>query len=332
MKLLLLVDVETVPVADPLFENEVLVPECEMEYRIARGLRAAGHVVDVLSFGPDVAETVAELQRRRFDLVFNLTEWFKGDRRKDAAIAGILDLLGIPYTGAGPVGLMACRDKALCKRVLTAHRIRQPPFVVIPPGRRRAPSRLPYPVIVKPLYEDGSDGISLASIAQDEAAMLERVRIIHSQRRQPAICEAYIAGREIYVGLIGNQRLRVFPPREVVFGCVDEGGPPIATARVKWDEAYRKKWRITYVHAALDDRLAQRIMRMARNVFHAMQLRDYGRVDLRITGEDRIYLLEANPNPNLAPDDEVAEAAHQAGVAYPALLDQIVRHAMRRYR
>ncbi len=331
MNLLLLVDEETVDAHDPLLEAEEMTPGSEMEQRVARGLRDTGHHVDVLPFVQDVATNVAELQRRSFDLVVNLTEWFKGDRRKDAAIAGLLDLLGLRYTGAGPVGLMWCRDKALCKRLLAHHRMRQPPFMVVPPGKKRISMRVPFPVIVKPLYEDGSDGISLASIVHDESALLERVRVIHEQQRQPAICEAYISGREIYVGLIGNERLRVFPPREVLFGRSDEGGPPIATAKVKWDEAYREKWGIAYVHAELDLAMTRRVVRIARNVFRAMQLRDYGRIDLRVTPDNEIYLLEANPNPNLAPDDELAEAANQAGVAYPELLDQVVRHAWRRY-
>lgn len=331
MKVLLLVDVETVPPDDPLFEGSVLTPESEMEYHVAKGLRATGHTVDVLPFGPDIARNVQELARRAPDVVFNLTEWFKGNRRLDASIAGLLDLAGVPYTGAGPIGLMLCRDKELCKRILGHHRIRLPHFVTVPLGQQKLGARMVYPAIVKPLFEDGSDGISLASIVQDEAALRERVRMIHEQRRQPAICEAYIEGREIYVACIGNDRLRVFPPREIVFGKAEEGGPNIATARVKWDDAYRTKWRIEYCHAECEPALERRLVRVSKSIFRTMHLRDYGRMDFRVTPDNAIYFLEANPNPNLAPDDELAEAAQKAGVAYPDLLDQIIKHAARRY-
>ena len=327
----MLTDPETVPPDDPYLESDTIAPECEMEFHVARSLRALGHEVDVLPFGPDIAENANALTSRKPDLVFNLTEWFKGNRRMDAHIAALLELLHLPYTGAGPIGLMLCRDKAACKRILGHHRIRLPHFITIPPGRRKPGSKMVYPAIVKPLYEDGSDGIHLASLVQDEAALIERVRMIHEQRKQPAICEAFIHGREIYVGIIGNERLRAFPPREVVFGRSEEGGPGIATAKVKWDEVYRKKWAIEYVHAELAPELERKIIRICKRIYQYMHIQDYGRIDLRITPDNEIHFLEANPNPNLSPDDELYEAAQKAGLSHPDLIDQIVKHAMRRY-
>jgi len=332
MNILMLTDLEAVPEEDPLLTADTIGPESDMEYHVARGLRAIGHEVDVLPFGPSIAQNVEALGTRKPDLVFNLTEWFKGNRQMDAHIAALLDLLHLPYTGAGPIGLMMCRDKGVCKRILSHQRIRLPHFVTIPPGRSRPNARVIYPAIVKPLNEDGSDGISLASLVHDEEALIERVRMIHEQRKQPAICEAYIEGREIYVGIIGNTRLRAFAPREVVFGRTEDGGPNIATAKVKWDEAYRKKWGIQYVHAELEPDLERRIIRVCKRIYQYMQIRDYGRIDLRITPANEIEFLEANPNPNLAPDDELAEGAMKSGIEYPKLLDLIVKHALRRYR
>lgn len=331
MNILMLTDQEAVPENDPALTASKIDADCEMEYHVARGLRSIGHTVDVMPFGPSIAKNVEELTARKPDLVFNLTEWFKGNRRMDANIAALLDLLRLPYTGAGPIGLMLCRDKASCKRILSHQRIRLPHFVTIPPGRTRPNAKIVYPAIVKPLYEDGSDGISLSSLVDNEEALLDRVRMIHDQRKQPAICEAFIEGREIYVGIVGNQRLRAFAPREVVFGRTDEGGPSIATSRVKWDEKYRKKWGIQYVHAELEPDLERKIIRVCKRIYQYMQIRDYGRIDLRITPKNEIEFLEANPNPNLAPDDELAEGAGKSGVAYPELLDTIVKHAMRRY-
>lgn len=331
MRILMLTDPEPVPDDDPTLEAKVIAPDSAMEYNVARSLRALGHQTDIMPFGPDVAKNAEALIAHKPDLVFNLTEWFKGNRRMDAHIAALLELLGLPYTGASPIGLMLCRDKAACKRILGHHRIRLPHFITIPPGRRKPNARMIYPAIVKPLYEDGSDGISLASLVQDEAALVERVRMIHEQRKQPAICEAFIDGREIYVGIIGNERLRAFPPREVVFGRTDEGGPGIATARVKWDEKYREKWGIKYIHAELEPELERRIIRICKRIYQYMHIRDYGRIDLRITPDHEIHFLEANPNPNLAKDDELYEAAQKAGLSHPDFIDLIVKQALRRY-
>jgi len=332
MRILMLTDPETVPADDPLLMSAEVLPESAMEYHIARGLRELGHEVEVLGFGNSIAANIEALTTHKPELVFNLTEWFKGNRRQDAHIAGLLDLLELPYTGSGPIGLMLCRDKAACKQILGHHRIRLPHFITLPPGTLRLKRRMVYPAIVKPLYEDGSDGISLASLVQDEAQLIERVRMIHEQRRQPAICEQFIEGREIYVGIVGNDRLRAFPPRELVFGKADEGGPGIATAKVKWDEDYRRKWSIDYVNAELDPALERRITRICKRVYRYMQIRDYGRIDLRITPAGDIYFLEANPNPNLAPDDDLAESAKKSGLTYPQLLQAILHQALGRHR
>jgi len=330
MNVLMLVDQETVCAEDPELAGLVAPGQAVMEHHVAAGVREAGHRVSVMAFGPDPLETASALREAAPDVVFNLTEWFDGDRSKDAHVASLLDLLGIPYTGAGPVGLALCRDKALCKQVLSHHRIRFPRFMAWAPGTRQPPGRMVYPAIVKPLLEDGSDGISKASLVHSDAECAERAAWLCEQRGQPVICEEYIEGREIYIGVLGNERATVLPAREVCFPLAQEGGPTIATARVKWDENYRKKWGIEYTAAELDPALARQAARVSRRVYRYLQLRDYGRIDLRIRPSGEIVFLEANPNPNLARDEDVAEAAQQAGVPYAKLLDRIVHLALKR--
>lgn len=329
MRILVLVDVETVDAADPGFEGHAEEVRRTMEFQVIDALRRNGHAVEPMALKPDVLTTMAALREKAPELVFNLTEHVGGDRRKDAHIAAMLELLGLPFTGSCSKGLLLCRDKATCKRVLGYHRIRQPLFHELPPGRALPAGRLAFPMIVKPQFEDGSDGISLASIVRTMDEFRDRVAMVHERMKQPAICEEYVEGREIYVGIVGNERLLALPPRELTFGRVDEGGPTIATARVKWDDAYRKKWGIAYVHAELAPELARRVARISKRIFRLLAMRDYGRVDLRITPDHDVVFLEANPNPNLGIDEDVAEAARKAGIEYPQLIERIVQQASR---
>ena len=330
MNLVVLVDREAVVAEDPSFEGLTEAVRTAMEFHVVCALRALGHAVDVLPFETDVVRTMTALREKAPEVVFNLTEHVDGDRRKDAHVAAMLDLLGLASTGASTAGLMLCRDKAVCKRVLGYHRIRQPFFHEVPVGRTRPQGRLAFPMIVKPLFEDGSDGIALASVVRTVEELEERVALMHGKMKQPAICEEFIEGREIYVALLGNERLQALPPRELIFGPPDAGGPTIATARVKFDEAYRGKWGIEYRHAELEPALERQIDRLGKRIFRLLDMRDYGRVDLRITPAGEVVFIEANPNPALGPEDDVAESARRAGIEYPHLIERIVQCAARR--
>ena len=224
-----------------------------------------------------------------------------------------------------------CRDKAICKRLLSHHRIKVPNFTTLRLGQTRLPRKLDYPLIVKPVYEDGSDGISLASLVQNAVELEQRIKIIHERMHQPAICEEYIEGREIYIGIVGNDRLKVLPARELSFGNTGEGGPNFATARVKRDDAYRKKWGISYEHADLSEALQDKLARFSKRIYRLLYIRDYGRIDLRITDRDEIVFLEANPNPDLSQGDELAESAEKAGMEYTVLIQKIINLAKRRF-
>lgn len=330
MNIASLVDVETIPQDDPQLEGRSEAILKEMEFHVVEELRLMGHQVVVVPFVPDLLKTIESLKAAAPDLVFNMTERVQDDRRKDVHVTALLELLFLPYTGAGPTGLTICRDKAVCKRILSHHRIRFPRFVSLPPGRTRVRLKNFYPAIVKPLYADGSDGISLSSLVSNEPELTDRVRRIHEQMKQPVICEEFVDGREVYVGILGNERLTALPPREIRFGRLEEGGPAIATARVKWDDAYREKWKIEYVHADLPSDMEKRVMDISKKIYRLLHLRDYGRIDLRLTPEGGVVFLEANPNPNLSYGDDIAEAAQKAGISYRQLIERILRMAVRR--
>jgi D-alanine-D-alanine ligase len=331
MKIALLVDPESIVPEDPQFEGSYESLLTEVEFHIAETLRHAGHEAMALSFSSDVAETFTQLRAMAPDLIFNLTEHLGGSRQMDFHVAALLDMLKIPYTGSGPEGLMLCRDKGMCKRILSHHQFKVPNFITVPRGKRASTRRLRYPVVVKPVMEDGSDGISLASLVNTEEELRERVRYIHEHIKGAAICEEFIEGRELYVGILGNQRLQALPAREIRFGTSGSKGPVIATARVKQDEAYRKKWNISYTHADLPEALEKRVARVSKRIYRLMKLRDYGRIDLRVTPAGEVYCLEANPNPDLTAGDEIAEAAEKAGIEYDQLISRIVNLALRRY-
>ncbi len=330
MKIVALIDLEAVPEDDPELEGHGSFVLETMEYHVVEELRLMGHEVLIIPFLQDFKQTIDALSNAAPDLVFNMTERIQGDRRKDVHVTALLELLGLPYTGAGPTGLTICRDKAVCKRILSHHRIRFPRFVTLFPGRYKVRLKNFYPAIVKPLYSDGSDGISLSSLVANEQELEDRVRLIHSQMKQPVICEEFIDGREVYVGILGNERLSALPSREIRFGRLEDGGPTFATSRVKWDDSYREKWKINYVHADLPVDMEKRVRKVSKQIYRLLHLRDYGRIDLRLTETGEVVFLEANPNPNLAYGEDVAEAAEMAGITYRQVIERIVRMAVRR--
>jgi D-alanine-D-alanine ligase len=325
-----LVDPATIPPADPQFRNPPDRPTTE--HHVCEALRLLGHDVTVLGAERDIALVAGTLTEQDPDLVFNLTEQFCGDRRLDKNIAALLELLDLPFTGAGAMGLLLARDKRLCKEILKLHKIRVPAFVSLPHrGTVRVPKNLPYPMVVKPAFEDSSEGISNASLVYDADALHDRAAFIHERWQQPAIAEEYIEGRELYVSVIGNQRLTVLPPRECFFNAEDSEGPVILTYRCKWDQEYRQKWKIEFGFAELEPAALRTIERVCKRAYHALQIQDYGRIDLRLTPENRLVILEANPNPDIAYGEEVAEAAEKAGIDYESLIDKIIRLALKRY-
>ena len=326
-----LVDGTTVPENDPEFMVTPPVPTTE--HHVIGSLRELGHDVSILPVQEDIPEIVAALNRDKPDLVFNLTEHFGGDRRFDKNIAALLEILDIPFTGSGAMGLMLCRDKRLCKQLLSLHRMRVPSFVSLPLNRPiRVPSTVRYPLVVKPAFEDSSEGISNASLVANEEALAERVRFVHEGWQQPAIAEEFIEGRELYVGVLGNHQLQVLPIRECFFNSEANGGPQMATYRVKFNAEYREKWNITFGFAELEPATVKAVERICKKAYHILQIRDYGRIDLRLTPENKLVVLEANPTPDIAYGEELAEAAYKSEISYRELIARILHLAQQRYK
>jgi D-alanine-D-alanine ligase len=244
----------------------------------------------------------------------------------DQAVVSYLELMRQPYTGSNPRGLLLARDKALAKTILRSQRIPTPRFAVFPRRRAARPlRRLAYPVFVKSVNEDASLGISQASIVTSDEELLDRVRFVHEKVQSDAIAEQFIEGRELYVGVIGNQRLQTFPVWELVLNKLPEGVARIATRKVKWDEDYQKKYGITTKAAKnLGEALDQRIHKLCKRVYRSLNLSGYARIDLRLQNDGQVYVLEANANPNLAYGEDFAASAHSIGIPYEALLQRII--------
>lgn len=322
-----LVDAGEIPPHDPNFEE---IDKAITEYHVIQTLREMGHTVTIRGFTEPLEEMIAEFKEHRPDLVFNLTEQFEGDRLFDKNIAGFLELLRLPYTGTGPLGLMLCRDKLLCKQLLSHHKIRVPAFFSFPLHKKiRIPRNIHYPLVVKPAFEDGSEGISQASVVRGPQALRERIEFVHDRFSQPVVAEEYIEGREFYIGILGNRQLTVLPPRECVFPS--EEGPSLLTYSVKWNKEHRQKWNIEFTDAEVDPEVLKKINRICKKVYRVLHLQDYGRIDLRLTAENKVVVLEVNPNPDVAYGEEVAEAAERTGLPYEQFLDRIIQLALRRF-
>lgn len=296
------------------------IPEDDdVEEKVLRALRRAYRRVEVVPFSRQTGLTVRWLRRLKPRVVFNLTEWVDGDRRQDAAIAELLDALKLRYTGPGPEGLRLARDKALAKRVVAKQ------GVPVPRNASRGPG---YPLIVKPRFGDASEQIGKRSVVRNPHELRARVRAVGRALKQPVLCEEFIAGNDLYVGLLGNGP-RVLPPVELVVRSRRRGAPQLATYRLKNNPRYRAKWRAHYRLARLDDATMKQLAAASRRIFHALKLRDYARLDFRLTEDGRFYFIEANPNPDLDPYALNRNGCF-AGVPYDRLLPAIVESARRR--
>ena len=233
-----------------------------------------------------------------------------------------------PYTGCNPRGMLLSRDKVLSKQLLSYHRIPTPQFMVFARGRKpRIPKRTRFPMFVKSSTEDASLGIAHASVVSDERQLKERIAFIHDQTHSDALVEEYIEGRELYVGVIGNDRLKVLPVWEMTFGSLPEKLPAIATRKVKWDRGYQQKYGITT--AAAQNLPEDTLMRLESSFpsafFRALHLTGYARMDFRLRDDGTLYALEANANPNLSAGEDFAQSALTAGMGYPEVLHRILK-------
>ncbi len=310
-------------------DKEVL--EWKAEFDVVSTLREMGHEARPLGVQYELGKLRDAIVDWKPQVSFNLLEEFHGNSLYDQHVASYLELMRQAYTGCNPRGLMLTHDKALSKKILSYHRVRVPRFAVFPLGRRlRPPKRLRYPLFVKSLVEEGSYGISQASIVSNEEKLRERVEYLHEQLQTPAMAEEYIEGRELYVAVLGNRRLQVLPILELTFGNLPEGAPNIATSKVKWDWEYQKERQIdTQAAKDLTPALEQRIYRLSRRIYRLLNLSGYARIDLRLSPDGQVWVLEANANPDLAYGEELSCATEAAGMKYDALLQKIMNLGLR---
>ncbi|MEO8427282.1 MAG: hypothetical protein ABI651_09250 [Verrucomicrobiota bacterium] len=327
LKVLALFDAATATTIDQDFSAELKTEDWKTEANVLDALAKLGHTTEHLAIFDDLDLVRQKPQSFEPDVIFNLADQFKNNRAFDQNIVSFLEMHGLPFTGCGSTGLTLCKHKGISKKILGYHRIRVPDFVTIARGKRIVrPKRLKFPILVKPLKEEASYGISQASFVETEEQFKERVQFIHEKYDHDVIAEEYIAGRELYVSVLGNQRLEVFPIRELVFKEVPPDEPKIATYKAKWDEEYRKRWGLQNQFAeGLDPAIAWNIQQTCKRIYRLLTIDGYARLDLRLTPANEVYFIEANPNPILAEDEDFAQSALKANLPYPELIDRIVR-------
>ena len=312
--------------AEDMSEKELTSKKTEFD--VCSKLAELGHDVQKIGVDSDLGVLRRAMEEFNPQITFNLLEEFHGVAVYDQHVVSYLELMKRRYTGCNPRGLMLAHDKALSKQVLTFHRVPVPEFAVFPMDRvfRRPPKRLGFPLLVKSLTAEGSVGIARASLVHDEKQLRERTEFVHRQLGTDAIAERYIEGRELYVGVWGNRRLATLPIWELRFTAGDDDGPLIATEKVKWDPEYQKKKGIVWGAAEdLPEATRQAILRVCTRTYKELNLSGYARVDLRLTADGRIFVLEANPNPDLAETGEFAESARVAGISYPEVLERVLQ-------
>jgi D-alanine-D-alanine ligase len=301
------------------------------EYDVISTLRAMGHEVQALGVHDDLGDIRRHATEWKPHIAFNLLEGFDDVTIFDQNVVSHLELLKLPYTGCNPRGLLMARDKSLSKKLLAYHRIRVPEFEVCRIGRPiKRPKRLSFPLIVKSLTQEASIGISQASVVESDDKLKERVAFIHESIGTAAIIEQYIEGREMYVGILGNQSLQALPVWELFFTNMPQDARRIATDRVKWSVKYQNKYGIDSGPAKdLPEPLGDRLQHTCKRAYRALELSGYARIDLRLDEAGNPWVLEANPNPQIAKGEDFAASAERVGIAYDALLQRIMNLGLR---
>lgn len=332
LRILLIVHEQLVPPdsVDGLSDKEIDV--FRTEYNVYSTLVNLGHDVRILGLQDRLTELRETVKEWKPHLVFNLLQEFSGITAYEQHVVSYLEMIRQRYTGCNPRGLMLSGDKVLTKQILAWHRIKTPAFHLFPYGQRfREPGKdkLKFPLFVKSATEDASLGIAQASIVDDMAKLKERVAFIHEHVQSDALVEQYIEGRELYIGVLGNQRLTTLPVWEVNFGTLAEHGAGIATRKVKWDSEYRERHSITTGPAKdLSDSERDKLARLAKRIYRALHMNGFARLDLRMREDGKVFLLEANANPDLTYGEDFAESASAAGINYDKLITRIVNLGM----
>jgi D-alanine-D-alanine ligase len=300
--------------------------------QVTAALRQGGHKPSVLGVHADIRKLIRGLTRRQPDLVFNLMETFGETELGAVGLVGLLDLLGLRYTGGGPGEFYLQEDKALTKKLLAFDHIAYPDFAVFSrDADLETGGNLRMPLFVKPLRMDASIGIDGKSLVHSAREMMARVLMIHEKIKDSALVEEYIEGRELFVGVLGNVNPVAFPPIEIDFSKLPKDRPRILDAKAKWDEDSPEYRGTQAVLAEIPDELKARLQKAALDAYRALRVRDYGRIDLRLTDAGEIYVIEVNASCYLERSSEFARSAEAAEIDYPTLVNRIVDEAARRY-
>lgn len=302
------------------------------EYDVISTLRASGHEVKPLGVQNELTPIRDEVENWKPDIVFNLLEEFHNETLYAQNVVALLELLRVPFTGCSPRGIMLCRGKDLAKKLLKYHRIPTPAFQVFPTGRRlKRQASLPFPLIVKSVTEDASAGISQNSVVGDDDKLQDRIDFIHERLGTAAIAEQFISGREIYVGVLGNERRTILPVWELEFSNPAKDALFIATEQAKHNPTFQERRGVIHGPAKeLAPQLVTRIRRMVSTICETLELDGYARIDFRLAEDGTPYFIEANPNPEIAQSQEFAHAAKHDGIEYPELMNRILGLGLKR--
>ncbi len=331
MRILALVHRHLIPPASVDAGTDITGEPWRTEYDVISTLTAMGHEVQALGVHDDLGEIRRLATEWKPHIAFNLLEGFDDITVFDQNVVSHLELLKLAYTGCNPRGMLLARDKSLSKKLLAYHRIPMPEFEVFRIGRpiRRA-KRLSFPLMVKSLTQEASIGISQASVVDTDEKLKERVTFIHESIRTAAIVEQYIEGRELYVGVLGNQLLQALPVWELFFTNMPDGAKRIATDRVKWSVKYQKKYGIDSGPAReLADPKSEQLQHLCKRAYRALELSGYARIDLRLDEAGNPWVIEANPNPQIARGEDFAASAEKAGISYETVLQRIINLGLR---
>jgi D-alanine-D-alanine ligase len=312
------------------FEVDKTTPMEEFEY-VARKLENVGFLVYTLNIRDNLEFMLNNLRKEKPDVVFNFVEIYKDNPRLEMNVVGLYELLGIPYTGAPALALANCQNKILAKRLLSSGGIRIPNFYIVSVKSARYVHNLNYPLLVKPAFEDASVGIENESIVNNSKQLRKRIEHVLKQFQQPALVEEFIEGRELNVAVMGDKRLRVLPINEIDFSTMPDHLHNIVSYQAKWDphhESYHKT--IPICPAPLPKNIEIKAKELAFKAFKVMGCRDYARVDMRLTKDNKLYVLEINPNPDITDGAGFMRSAQNAGMTYAEALKRIVKYALGR--
>ena len=331
MRVLVLLHSDLIPPDECSDSSQLETADWKTEFQVVQALRQLKHQVFILGVKSELGEIRRALYECKPHIVFNLLEEFAGEAIFDQHVVSYLEMMKVKYTGCNPRGLTLARDKALAKKIFRYHRISTPDFFVLPRGKTiRLAQNLRFPIIVKSRTEEASMGLTQGNLVHTAQELKSKANDLHEELASDVLCESYISGRELYSSIIGNDTLKVLPTWELYLDQLSPSAPRFATSKVKWDFAYRKKYGVRTGEAkALSADQVRRVERLCKRVYRALELSGYARIDLRMTDEGELFVLEANPNPDIGDNEDMAAAAGAREINYPSLIKKILDLGLR---